>query len=227
MPFDLVTIENHPQSDVLTHVCETVDFPLSENDQAVTQALQEKVIAWKGVGLAAPQIGSPRKICVVVIDDEAAAIRDDKQPFPLTTFINPYYTPTKDAKVCFDWEGCFSVKETTGKVPRFDKIQYRAQRPDGTVIEDIATGLLARVLQHEIDHVEGKLILDRLTPDCVQGNPSEMMIVRYQELSPEQRQQYRETIEKIINQSDPDPTYLARLKSALKILDDLENGRNL
>lgn len=228
MPFDLVTIEDFPNSPVLTQEAQAVSFPLSEDDQTIIAVLKEKVLTIKGVGLAAPQIGAPRKIFVINIDKEAASIRDDGRPYPLTTFVNPSYTPTADAKICYDWEGCFSVKDTTGKVPRYDKIHFRAQHADGTPFETVADGLLARVLQHETDHLEGTLILDRLTPDCVQGNPKDMAIVRYKELSPEKRQEYRASIEKIIQGSDPDPTYLERLKNALNILNELEkDGRNL
>lgn len=226
MGFDLVTIEHHPQREVLTHVSETVTFPLSQSDRALIKVMEQKVIEWQGVGLAAPQIGVPRKIVVVVIDEEVAKLRQDAdtKAFPLTPFINPSYEPTKDAKIVYDWEGCMSVKETVGKVPRYDKIHYRAQRPDGTFVDGIITGFTARVFQHEIDHIEGKLILDRLTPDCMQGHPRDMLPMRYRELDPEARAIYRKYIQEEIDANDPNnQERIEYLKRALKITEAIDN----
>lgn len=222
MDFELVSIENHPNAAVLTHESETVSFPLSDSDMLVIKALEETVIREQGVGVAAPQIGVPRKIIVVHISEKQAKVRADAEAIPLTTFINPSYTPMPDAKLIADWEGCMSVENTTGKVPRYDKIRYTAQRPDGTKIDDIATDFTARVLQHEIDHVEGKLILDRLTPDCLQGHPSDMMVKRYQELPAEKRVKYRLALSEILEKGQGRTSYTKHIAQALKTIEQMD-----
>lgn len=186
MPLDLVTIEQSPQPEVLQMEAASVALPLSKQDQAFIEALTEKFLSIKGVGLAAPQVGVSKKIIVYGINQDAVFIRKHAQVVPTTVLINPHYSPADQAEIVYDWEGCFSVTSCTGKVPRYNHINYTAYLPDGTFIEEYAFGFTARVLQHEIDHVNGKLITDRLTPDCVQGSFEDMSKLRYAELSVEQ-----------------------------------------
>jgi peptide deformylase len=189
MPLDIITIEQSDQSKTLTQPASEVSFPLSKENLALISQMKAILDQNKGVGLAAPQVGHSQKIIVYVISEEAIALRKDaKEVVPMTVLINPSYKPIAGASLVQDWEGCFSVAKTYGKVPRYTKISYSAKLIDGTPIQAEASGFTARVLQHEIDHVEGKLILDRLTPECLQGEPQDMMPIRLSEFTPEQRE---------------------------------------
>lgn len=184
----IVVVETSENAQILKEEASTLSFPLSAEDEAIIEALKNKLITIGGVGLAAPQVGVAKQIIAIHISEDAAAVRQSACPVPLTVLINPSYTPHPETKLFYDWEGCFSVSETMGKVPRYDRISYKAQSEDGKLIEKEATGFTARVLQHEIDHVHGTLILDRLTDDCVQGAPAAMQELRMKELSPEQQE---------------------------------------
>lgn len=199
MPLTLVTIEHSEHTEVLRHPAASVAFPLSEVDQQVIAEMKILLEKLKGVGLAAPQVGIEKKILIYTISEQAKALRQDaKETVPSTVLINASYRAASDAKIVHDWEGCFSVMETTGKVPRYDKIFYTAQDETGKKIEGSAEGFTARVLQHEIDHTEGLLILDRLSPECIQGHPDEMSILRFKEFNPTQK----EIIKKMIAEQE-------------------------
>lgn len=189
MPLDLITIEQTLRPEKLTQPAMAVPFPLSAEDEMLIAEMKKKVLLLNGVGLAAPQIGVSKQIIVYVISEDAQKIRQDaNEVIPVTVLINPHYFPTEEAHIVYDWEACFSVTDTTGKVPRYSKIYYTAQAPDGAVIHSTAQGFTARVLQHEIDHIQGILITHRLTCDCVQGHPNDMMPLRMKELSSQQRE---------------------------------------
>ena len=112
------------------------------------------------------------------------------------TIINPEYTPVNENDIVSDFEGCYSVKRVYGKVPRYKSINLKYQNEDGMLIEKIASGFYARVLQHEIDHLNGILITNRLTPECVQGTFAQMMPLRRAEL-PEDKRKYFDNLMKI------------------------------
>lgn len=185
MLLDIVTLDTDPS--VLTQPAKEVQFPLSEEDQHLIEQMKNTFLALKGVGLAAPQVGISKKIIVYEISQDAAALRNNAEVVPLTVLINASYEPAQDAKYVYDWEGCFSVTNLYGKPPRFDKITYKAQTPEGQWINEKAEGFTARVLQHEIDHINGVTIKNRLSPDDVQGPPSEMMEARIKDFTPHQK----------------------------------------
>lgn len=100
----------------------------------------------------------------------------------MTTLINPSYTPHEEEGKALDWEGCFSVQSQMGKVWRFKTITYSGQTEEGELVEGIARGYLARLLQHEIDHLDGKLALDFYDPLSPQGPIEEMRKIRLKEV---------------------------------------------
>ncbi|MCX6762304.1 MAG: peptide deformylase [Candidatus Moranbacteria bacterium] len=102
----------------------------------------------KGVGLAAPQVGSDLRICVIRIDGEAYI------------FINPKIKSYSRKKDVFE-EGCLSFPGKFFPVERPIKVKVQARDMEGKKVKIKADGLLARVLQHEIDHLEGILLIDR------------------------------------------------------------------
>lgn len=111
-----------------------------------------------GVALAAIQIDVPYRI--VVIRNNF----DDKQDKGFTVFINPEITKF-EGKTEYDFEGCLSVPDIYGKVPRHAKVKVRAQNEEGHFFRVTAEGFLARIFQHEIDHTNGKVFIDHIKND--------------------------------------------------------------
>ena len=108
-----------------------------------------------GAGLAAPQIGVDLQ--VVIFGTDAVNPRyPDAPPVPRTVLCNPVITPLSDEEED-GWEGCLSVPGLRGLVPRWRRIHYRGLDPYGDPIESDAEGFHARVVQHECDHLIGKL----------------------------------------------------------------------
>ncbi len=112
-----------------------------------------------GVGLAAPQVLVG--VRVMLYRAPADRIGEDDTVVPDTVLINPEITPLTDHMV-LGWEGCLSVPGFRGLVPRSTHIGYRGLGPDGSRIEGEARGFLARVIQHEFDHLDGVLYIDRM-----------------------------------------------------------------
>jgi peptide deformylase len=114
-----------------------------------------------GIGIAAPQIGE--NIRLAIVGKEALKQSDDPHPFSKRkdlVIINPVYVPLSTDKK-EEQEGCLSVLGKWGTVPRHTKIHVRLMTPDGKHHKFVASGFFARVLQHEIDHLDGVLFLDR------------------------------------------------------------------
>lgn len=112
-----------------------------------------------GVGLAAPQIGV--SLQVVVFGFEQSERYPDAEPVPVTVLINPRIEPLGDDEE-LGWEGCLSVPGLRGEVPRHARIRYRGFAPAGQAIERVAEGFHARVVQHECDHLIGRLYPSRI-----------------------------------------------------------------
>jgi peptide deformylase len=121
---------------------------------------------YQGVGLAAPQVHESVRIFVAGFapspeDDEEEDDEDDDRRVPLMALINPEITPASP-EVVEDWEGCLSIPDLRGRVPRARQITVRAYDRKGKRIEVRASGFTARVIQHETDHLDGVLFLDRM-----------------------------------------------------------------
>ncbi|VVE23890.1 peptide deformylase [Pandoraea horticolens] len=110
----------------------------------------------RGVGLAAPQIGVSKR--VIVFEFAGGDRAPGQPPVPATVLINPTITSSEGSVE--DWEGCFSVPGYRGWVTRAERIHYLAQGFCGERIEGIAEGFHARIIQHEIDHLNGVLYTD-------------------------------------------------------------------
>jgi len=114
----------------------------------------ETMHAANGAGLAAPQIGVDLQL--VIFGFKKNERYPDAPPVPETVLINPTITPLSADEEA-DWEGCLSVPGMRGVVPRFKRIRYTGFDPQGQPIERVAEGFHARVVQHECDHLIGKL----------------------------------------------------------------------
>ena len=107
-----------------------------------------------GVGLAAPQIGVDLQL--VIFGFEHSERYPEADAVPQTILLNPLITPLSPF-LEEDWEGCLSVPGLRGAVERYEHIRYEGFDPDGNPIQRIAHGFHARVVQHECDHLIGKL----------------------------------------------------------------------
>jgi peptide deformylase len=141
-----------------------VAVPVTEFDTPELLALVEDMFdtmrAANGAGLAAPQIGEDLQ--VVIFGFERNQRYPDAPPVPQTVLINPVIEPLGD-EMADGWEGCLSVPGLRGVVPRFARIRYRGCDPQGRPIEREADGFHARVVQHECDHLIGRLYPTRMT----------------------------------------------------------------
>jgi peptide deformylase len=130
------------------------EFGTPELNSLVADML-ETMAAVNGAGLAAPQIGV--NLQVVIFGSGAVNPRYPNEPaFPQTVLINPVITPLDDEEQ-EGWEGCLSVPGMRAIVPRWQRIRYTGLDAQGQVIDRVADGFHARVVQHECDHLIGKL----------------------------------------------------------------------
>lgn len=130
--------------------------PVDTFDQTLSQLIDDMVdtmYAAPGVGLAAPQIGIPLRVCVIDLSV-------GKRGGELLTLVNPEFVSREGMQL--EEEGCLSLPGFTATVPRAAEVTVRAADRYGETRVIAATGLLARALQHELDHLDGRLFLDRL-----------------------------------------------------------------
>lgn len=120
----------------------------------LAEDMAETMYHAQGVGLAGNQIGIAEQIVVVDISTE-----EDERKY--LVLINPVISEG-EGKVC-DQEGCLSVLEYSAKVDRFQKIRVTAQDPEGNELDFVAEDRFARIIQHEVDHLHGKLFIDRIS----------------------------------------------------------------
>ena len=119
----------------------------------------ETMKEYDGVGLAADQVHESKQIAVLEVTENPRY--PNKPNVPLTVLINPKISPLTD-EMEEDWEGCLSIPDIRGRVPRHKSIQVQARDRDGKPLEFIAVDFHARVIQHEWDHLNGKVYLDRM-----------------------------------------------------------------
>ncbi len=150
---------------VLLEPAKPVEFPLNNEMQQALSDLEAKYDAEKMIaGLAVTQIGHPYRMIIFAAPDDPTLKKirlDLVQTMPKTIWFNPSYTPLSPEKR-IDIEGCFSVLKYVGPVERYTHIAYKATTVEGKEIAGEAMGYLARVIQHEIDHLNGKLCLDNV-----------------------------------------------------------------
>ena len=134
------------------------DFGSNELSQLIDQ-LFSHMRHYNGVGIAAPQIGISKHIFVYGFEKNSRY--PDQQPVPENALLNTEILFYSEETIEI-YEGCLSVPNIRGLVPRFSTIKYRANTPTGEVIEKTASGFEARIIQHEVDHLEGKVFPMRM-----------------------------------------------------------------
>ena len=126
---------------------------------ALVADMKDTMLAANGAGLAAPQIGVDLQL--VIFGFERNQRYPGAEPVPYTVLCNPRIEPLGPEEED-DWEGCLSVPGLRGKVPRHARIRYTGVGPDGRLINREASGFHARVVQHECDHLVGRLYPTRM-----------------------------------------------------------------
>ena len=149
----------HP---VLVQRAEPIEDPSAEDVRRLVADMAETMIDAEGIGLAAPQVHRALRL-ILFLDAEDRAEAQGRRPLAL---INPEIEPLDDALEP-GWEGCLSIPGLRGIVPRYARIGYRGLTLDGGTVEREAQGLHARVVQHEVDHLDGILYPMRM-PDLRQ-----------------------------------------------------------
>ncbi|MEM7024426.1 MAG: peptide deformylase, partial [Pseudomonadota bacterium] len=146
----------HP---VLSNLAQPIDDPTDARIRRLVDDMADTMADAEGIGLAAPQVYQSLRL-ILFLDIEDRDEPDRRPPIPL---INPVIEPIGD-RVVAGLEGCLSIPGLRGMVPRYERIGYRGLSPEGKLIEREASGLHARVVQHEVDHLDGVLYTMRM-PD--------------------------------------------------------------
>jgi peptide deformylase len=138
---------------------------VDDNIKKLIEGMKHATIDWEesrehevGVALAAVQVDQLYRIVVIRNDF------DNKDDHTFTVFINPIITKY-EGSVEEDYEGCLSVPDVYGKVPRHTKVRVKAQDEEGKEFRVTAEGFLARIFQHEIDHTNGIVFIDHIKDD--------------------------------------------------------------
>ena len=150
----------HP-NDKLKRVAQPIDV-ITDETVALLDNLYETMVANDGIGIAAPQVGKNKRIAVVEVDE------GDK--FEL---INPEIIEAKGESI--DVEGCLSIPHVYGTVKRADEVTVRYYDREGEEIEVTAFGYLARAFQHEIDHLDGVLFVEKMIEQILEAELEDYM----------------------------------------------------
>lgn len=131
--------------------------------QQLIDDMFDTMAEYRGIGLAAPQVHKSLRIFVAGFpaDPDVKEDEQDEDDVPQMALINPEITIV-GREIVEDWEGCLSIPDIRGRVPRARRITVTAYNRHGKKIEVAASGYTARVIQHETDHLDGILFFDRM-----------------------------------------------------------------
>ena len=165
MPILKIARMGHP---ILRGVAGEVPDPTALEIAKLIDDMYETMVDAEGQGLAAPQVHVPLRLVIFRMPpppsddgDRGGADEDARRRRPLRVLINPVIEPV-GGEMETGWEGCLSLPDLRGKVPRYSNIRYSALMPEGGTIEAEAEGMHARVVQHECDHLDGFLYPQRM-----------------------------------------------------------------
>ena len=125
---------------------------ITEETKRLCEEMYKTMKCGNGIGLAAPQVGVLQRIVVIQLDDKTEPI----------FMVNPKITGRSKENTVFN-EGCLSLPHAYSDVVRSETVRFIYTDLDGNVVEQVADGLLAVCVQHELDHLDGKLFIDRLS----------------------------------------------------------------
>ncbi|MFB6181722.1 MAG: peptide deformylase [Candidatus Magasanikbacteria bacterium] len=173
MKLDII---KHPD-DILQQKTKEVDAEELQSEEVQTRIdnMIETMHAADGVGLAAPQVGKSKRFTIIgkhaLKDKNIDLPTEESGDLPL---INPYWNKLNKKKTV-DKEGCLSISNTFGTVKRWKKIEVKALDRNGNELSFVAEDYLARVIQHEVDHLEGTLFIEKAT-DIEEVDPIEQAV---------------------------------------------------
>ncbi len=156
-PLPILTGETNP---ILRRKTRKVERVTKEVKQLIKD--MQETLEGKGVGLAAPQVGVSLRLCIAALEGK------------VTPLINPLIT-SRGAEKAMDQEGCLSLPETWVLVPRPVEIVVKYMDARGISKEKKLSGFDARVVQHEVDHLDGRLIVDYVTEGKAVAVPKELL----------------------------------------------------
>jgi peptide deformylase len=155
-----IAAAGHP---VLRRPAARYDASLDDLLGALVEGMRVTMHEAPGVGLAAPQIGLGLALAVLedpgAVDDDVARVRE-RTAVPFRVLIDPAYTPVGSEQVAF-YEGCLSVPGWQAVTPRWRSVHLTARDETGEVVDEVLTGWTARIVQHETDHLAGRLYVDQ------------------------------------------------------------------
>lgn len=141
---------------LLQKAAPVIDFNTSQLHNLIRD-MEDTMVAYHGAGIAAPQIGVSLQVVIFGSRDLHRNPRyPDAEPIPYTVLINPTITPLNELQED-GWEGCLSVPDLRGVVPRYVHLRYTGYDQYGVLIDRTVSDFHARVVQHECDHLEGVL----------------------------------------------------------------------
>jgi len=149
----ILEIKKYPEK-ILKKKAEVIDNIDAQTQRLIDDMIETMLFA-RGVGLAANQVGFQKRICIVDV-----STKEEKSP--LIVLINPVLIG-KEGNIESE-EGCLSIPGYTTSIKRAERVFIKGLNREGKDVELEGTGLLARALQHEIDHLNGLLIIDRMSP---------------------------------------------------------------
>ncbi len=154
----LLTIA-HLGAPVIRQVATRIEAIHSSETQQLIDNLLATVAQAKGMGIAAPQVGVSRRIVIVCCQP------NERYPYapsmPPTAMLNPEIIEHSDVMEK-DWEGCLSLPGVRAEVPRYESIRIAYENREGEPQQQSMSGFLARVVQHELDHLDGIVFIDRV-----------------------------------------------------------------
>jgi peptide deformylase len=155
---EIVTVDS-PRASILHRRAK----PVGKITDGLKRLIEEMIVTMReasGVGLAAPQVGVDKRVFVAEVKQR------------IHVFIDPVVVK-KEGEEVVDVEGCLSIPGTVAELPRAYLVEVKAKNRKGRGVKLRAEGLLARVIQHEIDHLDGILITDRAEPSAIHTIPPE------------------------------------------------------
>lgn len=150
-----ISILTYPNK-ILLEKAKKVEFPLASETKALIARMTEAVITAKGLGLAAPQVGQSLRLCIVLEIDET---KKNGQIINTHVLINPKITAFSKKTTVME-EGCLSFPDKYFRLSRPESVKVRYLNEQGEKCKIKARGIMARTIQHEIDHLNGILLID-------------------------------------------------------------------
>jgi peptide deformylase len=157
MPVKEVLKMGHPLLREIAHPVTDFNSPALA---ALLTDMLDTMRALNGAGLAAPQIGVSLRVVIFAVESNPRY--PDVEQIPQTILINPQIIPLSQQQV-YGWEGCLSIPGMRGLVPRYQHVRYRGYNQHGQLFEREVSDFHARVVQHEVDHLDGLLYPLRMT----------------------------------------------------------------